>query len=318
MSYRAIPLFMLTMCAIAAQASCGSASCTLMTDRYAQGSGEGHPGWSIDLRYEVITQDRLKGHGGTAGEHGDEEEAVLERRTGNHKLVATLEYGVDSNWSVIVRAPLVQRDHRHQLVDEEAVAGGESERWRFTEAGDAQTLVRRRFESRTHRATLAVFGGLKLPTGSFDEENTDDIRAERSLQPGTGTTDLVAGVAGRYAFGMKNSLIGQVGFIEALGSREHFEPGTRLNATVGWSHAVSRKLGTVLQINAAHQDRDQGAQAEPEHSGSTTVDISPGITVGVGDRSTLYAYAQIPLYQDVNGEQLMPRSAFALGWTTDF
>jgi hypothetical protein len=315
---RVLLLAMLAMCAAAVHASCGSASCTLMTDRYAQGSGEGHQGWSIDLRYEVITQDRLRGHSGTAGEVDDEEEATMERRTGNHNLVATLEYGIDGNWSAIVRAPLVQRDHRHLLLDEEGSESGQSERWRFTEAGDTQTLVRRRFESADHRTAVAVLGGLKLPTGSFDEENDDGIRAERALQPGTGTTDLIAGVAGRYALGMNSALIGQAGFAEALASREHFEPGTRLNATLGWSHAISRKLGTVLQINVAHRDRDRGAQAEPGHSGSTTVDLSPGITIGIADASTLYAYVQIPLYQDVNGEQLMPRSAFAVGWTSDF
>jgi hypothetical protein len=34
--------------------------------------------------------------------------------------------------------------------------------------------------------------------------------------------------------------------------------------------------------------------------------------------STLYAYVQLPLYQDVNGIQLVPRNSFALGWTADF
>ena len=40
--------------------------------------------------------------------------------------------------------------------------------------------------------------------------------------------------------------------------------------------------------------------------------------MGVGHASTLYAYVQLPLYQKVNGIQLVPKSALALGWTADF
>ena len=56
----------------------------------------------------------------------------------------------------------------------------------------------------------------------------------------------------------------------------------------------------------------------PSPSWSTTLDLSPGVTVGVGHASTLYAYVQLPLYQKVNGIQLVPKSALALGWTADF
>ena len=41
-------------------ASCGSAFCTLMTDRYAQRTGEPHVGWSGDLRLESVVQNQLR------------------------------------------------------------------------------------------------------------------------------------------------------------------------------------------------------------------------------------------------------------------
>ena len=50
----------LSLTGVTAFASCGSAFCSLMTDRYAQGTGEPHVGWSADLRIESVTQSRLR------------------------------------------------------------------------------------------------------------------------------------------------------------------------------------------------------------------------------------------------------------------
>ena len=50
----------LAAAATSASASCGSAYCTLMTDRCAQGTGEPHVGWSADRRIESVTQPQLR------------------------------------------------------------------------------------------------------------------------------------------------------------------------------------------------------------------------------------------------------------------
>lgn len=118
--------------------------------------------------------------------------------------------------------------------------------------------------------------------------------------------------------GATDALIGQLAVTQALDSREDFRPGRRIEVAAGWSHAFSAGIGSVVQLNYRHRERDRGAEAEPENSGSTTVELSPGLTVGTGGMSTLYAYVQLPLYQEVNGIQLVPRNSFAPGWTADF
>jgi len=50
----------LTVLATSASAACESAFCTLMTDRFAQGTGDAHPGWSADLRLEFVSQTQLR------------------------------------------------------------------------------------------------------------------------------------------------------------------------------------------------------------------------------------------------------------------
>jgi len=300
-----------------AHASCGSAFCTLMTDRYAQTTGDAHPGWSADVRLELVNLDRLRTGTHSLDASQVEDEEAVERHTRNQNLVTTLGYGVDDDWSLSLRVPMVRRDHLHDLIDENTGLVGPSEQWTFTRLGDVQLLARRQFLSADAGAAYAVFGGLKFPTGPTHIANADGSRAERALQPGTGTTDLVIGAAARQSLGMTDAAIGQLSWSQAMNSRDDFKPGRRLEASLGWSHAFSRSLGSVLQLNFRERARDRGAQAEPDNSGSTEVDLSPGLTMAVGEASTLYAYVQLPLYQKVNGVQLVSRHAFALGWTSD-
>lgn len=304
--------------ALPAPATCGSAFCTLMTDRYAQGSGEAHVGWSADLRAERVVQDRLRtGTRNIEASQVSGEEAI-ERHTKNLNVVTTIDYGFDERWSLSLRVPLVRRDHLHDLIDETTGLPGAAERWRFGKLGDVQVLARRQVVSSDATASHALFGGLKLSTGSITVTNADGSRAERALQPGTGTTDLVFGVAGRRALGGADALFGQAGVTAALNSREQFRPGARIELGGGWSHAFSPGFGGVLQLNLRQRARDSGAQAEPGNSGSTTLDLAPGLTFAAGTGSTLYGYLQLPLYQRTRGIQLVPRRALSVGWTGDF
>ncbi len=299
-------------------ASCGSAFCTLMSDRYAQGAGEPHLGWSVDLRMESVSQQTLRSGTTTLSASQVTGEDAIERHTKNTNLLTTLSYGFDQHWSFALRIPVVKRDHLHTLIDKDSGLPGDDEQWRFTRVADVQAIARRQFVVNGGAASFALFGGLKLPTGSIDINNADGTRAERALQPGSGTTDVVFGVAARRALGLSDALIGQASVSQALNARENFKPGMRVEFSAGWSHAFSANIGSVVQLNLRHRKPDIGAQAEPANSGSTSVDVSPGITVSVGKASTLYAYLQVPVYQKVTGIQLVPRASFALGWTSDF
>jgi hypothetical protein len=289
-----------------------------MTDRFAQGTGEPHVGWSSDLRLEAVSQTRLRSGTTDIDPSQVTDEEAVERHTKNLNLVTTLGYGFDENWSMSVRIPVVKRDHLHDLIDGSTGLPSTPEQWRFTELGDIQLLARRQTLSSDATTSFAAFGGLQLPTGSISVVNSDGSRAERALQPGTGTTDLLIGGAFRRSIGAADALIGQVSLSAALNMREEFKPGTRVEASVGWSHAYAHDLGAVLQLNMRNRGHDSGAQAEPANSGSTMIDLSPGITIGVGESSTLYAYLQVPVYQRVSGIQLVPRTSVAIGWTSDF
>ncbi|HEU5296913.1 MAG TPA: transporter [Burkholderiaceae bacterium] len=301
----------------AAHAACGSAFCTLLNDRFALGTWD-HVGWSADVRVDYVSQTQLRS--GTRSINANEVsgEDAVERHTYNTNVVTTLERSFDMNWSLALRVPVVKRDHLHDLIDEDTGAPGASESWRFTRLGDVELLARWQDTRRSPETSWAISGGLKLPTGSFDVSNDDGVRAERSLQPGSGTTDLIVGVAWRQLLAASDALNAQATWVQPLNSREQFKPGRRLELAAGWSHAFNPTVSGVLQASVVDKARDSGEQAEPENSGGTFVSLSPGINVAVGARGVLYGYLQVPLYQRVNGIQLVPKTSFALGYTTSF
>ena len=302
-----------------AHASCGAATCNLLNDRFALGTWD-HTGWSADFRFEALSQTQLR-----EGSHNIHPadlplgEEAIERHTLNRNLVTTLDYAASAEWSFALRLPLVQRDHLHDLLDEDTGDITGTERWHFRKLGDVQALARWQAPSTGAQAVRwALTGGLKLPTGAHSVANGDGTVAERAMQPGSGTTDVVLGASARTVLTLADALSLQLTWTQALAASDDFKPGRRLDLSAGWAHAMSREWSLLLQANLSHRGRDSGADAEPELSGSTTLSLSPGISVALGHVDTLYALAQKPVYQKVNGIQLVPRLSTALGWTHSF
>ena len=300
-----------------AAASCGSAFCTLLNDRFALGTWD-YVGWSADVHIESVSQTQLRSGTRNISPSEVTGEDAIERHTYNTNVVTTLERSFDMNWSLALRVPVVRRDHLHDVVDEITGAVGPSERWQFTRLGDMELLARWQDARQAPDWSWAVTGGLKLPTGSIDVVNADGVRAERALQPGSGTTDGVLGLAWRSLLSDSDALNLQATWVQALNSREQFKPGRRITLAAGWSHAINPTLSAALQASVVDKARDSGDQAEPQNSGSTMASLSPGINVAIGAHSLLYGYVQVPVYQRVNGIQLVPKTGFALGYTASF
>ena len=303
---------------ISATASCGAAFCALSTDWGVHGTWT-EPGVRADLRYEYIKQDQpMTGSRrigvGEVPHHHDEVS------TTNRNWLGTIDYTIDQDWAVNASVPIVDRQHLHIHNH----GGGQiPEQWDFTRLGDARLLVRRRLATFEDGApSVGTFGfnvGLKLPTGDTQVKNGDGERAERTLQPGTGTTDLLAGLYYSKALPMQNLSWFVQGLAQIpLNSREDFRPGKRLTADAGLRYQASDKTSLLLQANLLVRGRDAGAQAEPEDSGGRAIFISPGISYAFTENVQVYGFLQLPMYQYVNGVQLTARRAIAVGISSRF
>jgi hypothetical protein len=304
---------------LAASASCGSAFCTINTSWDAHGAWL-EPGARLDLRYESIRQDQPRSGRndiavGQIRRHHDE---VL---TVNRNLLASLDYTLNQDWGVNLLVPMVDRYHEHIHNH----GGGQiPESWNFTELGDVRVMGRRRLSSsedaNAHTvSTSAVNLGLKLPTGKTEVKNSAGDEAERSLQPGSGTTDFVVGGSYSVAAPMRNLSWFVQGLAQLpMNEKDEYRPGHRFNFDVGSRYDVGDRLGLLLQVNALFKARDQGANAEPEDTGGKFVFLSPGLSYAFTSRLQAYGFVQLPIYQDVNGVQLVAKYAFAAGLNVRF
>jgi hypothetical protein len=306
------------MCAVSAElhASCGAAYCPLNTNWATQGVWV-EPGTRLDLRYEYLDQDEtLSGNGKAtdaelAAQHHEEKETI------NRNLVATFDYAISERFGVSVGAPFLDRDHIHihhhhgELLEEE---------WSYRKLGDTRIVGRIQLSPATNLTqAYGVNVGVKLPTGQFTIANDERERAERSLQPGTGTTDAIVGAYYNQALpALHSNWFAQATLQQAINSRSDFKPGQMFAMDVGYRYNFVERASLMLQANYVIKQRDRGEEAEPEESGSRTLTLSPGVGYALTSNVQVYGFIHERVYQYVNGVQLSAKQGFIAGFSARF
>ncbi len=300
----------------AAQASCGSAFCVLNTNWSTQGVASEPGAFRLDERFEFVDQKHLQS-GTKRISQADDTADTTELRTINRNLLTTLDYTVSKNWAVSVSAPVVSRSHSH--IDDPTGAAT-FEKWDFTKIGDTRVLGMYRFDNEKNPVvSQGVIFGLKLPTGGYRISNADGAVAERALQPGTGSTDLVLG--GYYSapgMHLDSSWFVQALYQQAVSTKEEYKPGNQFQLNVGYRYPLGRDWQALLQVNSMIKAKDSGANAEPDLSGSKSVFLSPGLIYSLTHDLQLYSFVQLPIYRNYNGTQLSVDWAFVAGATVRF
>ncbi len=306
--------------------ACASCGCTLSPDWDNPGLS-GHAGFRLDLRYDFLDQNQLRSGTGritpaaASQVRNDGEPQEVEAFTRNDYLTASLDGTLTPDWGVNLQLPYIVRSHRTLGTASDGhtpgADGGQYDS-RTTSLGDARLIGR--YQGLLPSRNLALLFGLKLATGSHSKTGTstdpgftDPVPIDRGLQPGTGTNDVILGASWVGALAPDWSYMLQGLFQSALGARGDYRPGNGVNLNAGLRYTAWASVQPQLQFNARHARRDIGPDADEVSTGGTLVYLSPGVNLPLSPQTALYGYTQLPVYQRVNGVQLVPRYSASVG-----
>ena len=308
-----LAVLLLSVPAMDAQA-CSTCGCNLNTDLGNQGV-EGGNGWRAEFRYELVDQTELR-QGSSSAEVPLPAPIEVEQRTRNVYYDFGLDYGFDRSWGVNLQLPYVDRLHSTYDAGDTTLSTSD-----YTHAL-SDVRLQGRYTGFSPDMSTGLLAGLKLPTGATDEKFASGPDAgmllDPTLQPGSGTTDLLLG---GYHFDELSLDLGdfaQFAYEHALGEHRGYAPGDSLNLNVGLRWYWSDCWTGQLQLNYQVRARDRGIAADPGDTGGRALYISPGVSFSAGHGWHAFAFVQLPVYRYVNGLQLTPRRILSVGASYSF
>jgi hypothetical protein len=317
--------------------ACATCGCSLSTD--AATGYSTRPGWTMSLEFDDIDQSQLR-HGTHAistasvaaiNDAGGDQE--VEHDTVNRYTTLGIGYAPNADWGLRLLVPWIDRGHSTYASATNPVTPDQLSTARIKGLGDIRLLAT--WQGLLEEKNLGLQLGIKLPTGDYGGANADgtgvvgrhptafqhgplstndspDNLVDTSLQPGTGTTDLIVGayyhravsanvdafVNGQYQAAIANRL---------HGAGEDFRVGNTTFMSFGARYEANPNLVPQLQVNVSHKSADQGALADNPDSAGTVVYLSPGVTGILADHLQAFAFVQLPVASHLIGYQLAPR-----------
>jgi hypothetical protein len=201
--------------------------------------------------------------------------------------------------------------------------------------GDLTTYGQYRFvgaEDTSLHASILL--GLKAPTGTTDVTNDEGYRFESEHQPGSGSWDVLAGLAVTrqwtnvtldsnilYAFageGSQDSNLGDVfNFNMALSYRLRHSD----NHGDGTAHHHDTNPGNfwdiAVEINGEWRDYVTVIGQRQRHSGGNVVYLAPSVRYNNDKGWTAYASLGVPIVENLNGIQSDPNLRLLVGVSFD-
>jgi hypothetical protein len=298
--------------------ACATCGCTLSAD-----AALGYavvPGWRASLQYDYVDQDELRS--GTRSVSTVPDGAELEHDTLNRYLTAGVSYAPSLDWNLQLLVPYVMRSHSTYGIYDSSAPLPQLSDAGFSSVGDARPIAS--YQGLVPSRELGVQLGVKLPTGQygtavrFRSGPLAGQPLDASLQPGTGSTDVIAGAYYHHPATENLELFASAQFQAAI--KEHmdqpgndYRPGNATTGIVGLRYAADRRWVPQLQLNLLHKAPDRGALADVQNTAGTVLYVSPGITLQMTPRLFAFGFLQLPVYSNLYGYQLFPRYTASVG-----
>jgi hypothetical protein len=303
--------------------ACASCGCTLSAD--AAMGYSALPGWRLSIEYDYIDQDELRS--GTQAVSGVQPGNELEHETLNQYVTAGLSYSPSSSWTLTLLAPYVIRSHSTYGIYDPTQPLPELSRSFSSSLGDIKLIGSWQGLLPTHNLGMQL--GVKLPTGQygtavdFYSGPNAGTPLDASLQPGTGSTDVIIGAYYYTAVSQNFDAFIDGQFQAAVKHRmdqpgNDYRPGNATTVSFGLRYEGNPRWVPQLQMNLLHKSPDTGALADVQNTAGNVAFVSPGVTVQLAAKVHLFAFAQLPVYSNLYGTQLFPRWTASAGATYAF
>jgi len=303
--------------------ACATCGCTLNSDAALGYFAE--PGFRLSFEYDYIHQDQLRS--GRRAISSVPEGAELERDTLNRYLTLGLDYSPTADWNIDLRVPYVIRTHSTYGAYDSTQPLPPVSYSRSSSLGDMKWLVS--YQGLLPEHNFGVQLGVKLPTGQYRTDvkfrggPAAGLPLDASLQPGTGSTDIIVGAYYYRAVGHNFDAFANVQYQSAVTSKQSqpgndFRPGNSTSVTFGVRYEQDPHWVPQLQLNLLHKNVDRGALADLTDTAGDVAYLSPGLTARVVGSLYIFGFAQIPVYSNLVGNQLFPRYTFSVGGSYAF
>jgi hypothetical protein len=328
--------------------ACATCGCSLSTDAAMGYSTD--TGWRASLEYDYINQNQLR-----TGSHavssaqvagindagGDQE---VEDETINRYTTFGLGYSPSADWNLRLLVPYVNRGHSTYGAATNPITSDQLSGSTITGLGDIRFITS--YQGLLEQRNLGLQLGVKMPTGNYGGPNADGTGivgrhptafssgpisqnaspgnlVDTSLQPGTGSTDVIVGIYYHRAISDDFDAFVNGQFQAAVVHRldqsgQDFRPGNTATTSLGVRYEAHPGLVPQFQLNIFHKAADQGALADNLDSAGTVAYLSPGVTVSVTGNLQAFGFVQVPIYSHLIGYQLAPRWTASAGLSYSF
>jgi hypothetical protein len=218
-------------------------------------------------------------------------------------ITAGLQYMFNHSWGIQAQLPFAYRS----FSTVSAAPGNPIATVKWGSLGDIR--IKGIYTGFSDDLSSGIDFGLKLPTGSYTEENTfHDV--DRDTEIGSGSTDILLGGFHRGNLFTRYGLnwFAQAELDVPVLTQGDYRPGAELDAAAGidyegWSLGRAN-FSPLVQVLASERTKDYGADANSPGSGYSRLLLSPGFEFHLHPVK-VYADIEVPVFQHVNGNQLV-------------
>jgi hypothetical protein len=156
---------------------------------------------------------------------------------------------------------------------------------------------------------VALLGGVKLPTGTDDEQLSNGEELEPSSQPGTGSVDWQLGL-GYSRYLTPRVTLDASALYSLRTEHDGFEVGDRADAGLALAYRLTEDVqaphnwSVFGELTGVWLGKDEEDGESNEDSGGTTLYLSAGARDRISELFAVSLAPAVAVLQDVNGEQV--------------